>query len=115
MFIRRASMAAVSGRALMNGWTTSGNRWAEKKTPDTIHIGIITVFIRPEAASMVRARDAINNPRALKDNEPSTHSSARSRNDPRRGTPARSAPGQLPGIVQLDRLAQQRQHRQAFA
>ena len=70
-------MIAVSGSALMTGCTKSGNRWAEKKTPETIHIGIITVFISPDAASMVRARDAINNPSALNDSEPSTHSSAR--------------------------------------
>jgi len=26
----------------MNGCTASGKRWAEKKTPERIHIGIIT-------------------------------------------------------------------------
>ena len=41
----------------MNGFTASGNRSYEKKTPEQIHIGIITRFIRPlTASSVLRAR-----------------------------------------------------------
>ncbi len=60
-------MAAVNGSALITGCTKSGNLCAEKNTPETIHIGIIIEFIKPETASMVRARDARSNPKALND------------------------------------------------
>src|SRR6266481_7283547 len=55
MFARNASMTAVNGSALMIGCIISGNFCEEKNTPEAIHIGIITIFIRPEAASMVLA------------------------------------------------------------
>lgn len=51
-----------------------GKRLAEKKTPETIHIGIMVRFIRPEAASMVFAHDASRSPIAEKVREASTHS-----------------------------------------
>ena len=44
-------MVAVNGSALMMGCKTSGKRCEEKNTPDTIHIGIMIRFIRPEASS----------------------------------------------------------------
>ena len=47
---------AVSGSALMIGCTMSGKRCAEKNTPDRIHIGTCSRFIRFETASIVRAR-----------------------------------------------------------
>ena len=76
----------------MIGCTKSGNLCDEKNTPETIHIGIITEFIRPDAASMVRAREAISNPRALNDIEASTQSNTRSTMEPRTGTPNTTAP-----------------------
>ena len=86
-------MAAVSGSALITGCTKSGNLCAEKNTPETIHIGIITEFISPEAASMVRARDAISNPKALNDSE-AKHAQQRQIQQAIRGsgTPKASAP-----------------------
>ena len=63
---------------LMNGCTTSGKRCAEKNTPERIHIGSWTRFIRPDTASIVRALDAISSPRALNDNDPSTQRITRS-------------------------------------
>lgn len=66
----------------MIGWTMAGNFWAEKKTPDAIHIGIIVKFISPEAASIVRAREAMSSPRALKESEPKMQSTARSASEP---------------------------------
>ena len=53
MVARRASFTAVSGRAWMNGWSASGNRDAEKKTPEKIHIGSMTRFINPDTPSTV--------------------------------------------------------------
>src|ERR1035441_1428782 len=65
----------------------AGNLDAEKNTPDKIHIGSITRFISPDAASMVRARDATSRPSAENDNEVSTQRTANSASDPRKGTP----------------------------
>ena len=67
MFARNASMTAVKGSALMNGCIMSGNFCEEKNTPEAIHIGIITTFIRLEAASIVLAREASKSPKALKE------------------------------------------------
>ena len=46
----------------MNGCAASGKRSDEKKMPESIHIGSITRFIRPETASIVLARLATNSP-----------------------------------------------------
>ena len=62
MTARRALRSWVSGRAWMNGWTASGNRSAEKKRPEKIHIGSMTRFIRPLTVSVVWARLAISRP-----------------------------------------------------
>src|SRR5579862_3500157 len=68
----------------------AGKRDAEKKTPDRIHIGSMTRFINPDAASIVFAREATNKPSAENDNEVSTHRIASSSRDPRNGTPKTS-------------------------
>ena len=47
MTARTPSMSAVSGKTLMSGWNTSGNRAAEKNTPEQIAIGKLTRFTRP--------------------------------------------------------------------
>ena len=77
---------AIGGLADTNAASAPEKRCAEKNTPERIHIGIITVFIRPDAASMVWAREAISNPRALNASDPKTHSTARSSMEPRTGT-----------------------------
>ena len=59
---RSASFSAVSGRALMNGCTKVGKRSFEKITPEKIHLGIITRFIRPLALSIFCARLAVSKP-----------------------------------------------------
>ena len=86
MLARRASITAVSGSALITGCITLGNRCAEKKTPEPIHMGNMTAFISPDAASMVCARAAINNPMEQKHNELRTHNSATPPSEPRTGT-----------------------------
>ena len=50
------------GSAAMIGCTASGKRCDEKNTPDRIHIGSIVRFMRPDAASTVRARDDSSSP-----------------------------------------------------
>ena len=70
----------------MTGCIAAGNFCDEKNTPEAIHIGIITTFIRPEAASMVRAREASSSPKALKESEARRHTTARSKSEPRTGT-----------------------------
>ena len=47
MLARRASFSAVSGRALIRGWIAVGKRSYEKKTPEKIHMGIMTRLMRP--------------------------------------------------------------------
>src|SRR6266478_3240651 len=86
MFARKASITAVKGSALMNGCIKPGNFCEEKNTPDAIHIGIITTFMRPEAASIVFAREESKSPKAQKENEPKTHRAVRSSSEPRMGT-----------------------------
>src|SRR3954468_8628667 len=54
---RNASLVAVSGSALMNGWNAFGKFSDEKNTPESTHIGTIAAFIKPDAPSMVWARD----------------------------------------------------------
>ena len=71
----------------MIGCRKSGNLCEEKNTPDKIHIGIMIRFIRPEAASMVCARDAINKPIAQKHSDPNTHKTMSASAEPRTGTP----------------------------
>ena len=56
----------------MNGWTASGNRSAEKKTPEKSHIGSMTRFIRPLTVSVVVARLAISRPMPAKARAPTT-------------------------------------------
>ena len=48
--------------------------------------------MRPDAASMVWAREAISNPTALNASDPKTHSTARSSMEPRTGTWNTQAP-----------------------
>ena len=60
MLARSASIVAVSGSALMTGSTASGKRDDEKNTPETIHIGIMTRFVMPDTASIVRGLAEIN-------------------------------------------------------
>ncbi len=59
---RRASIKGVSGKTLITGWTAAGNRSEVKKMPESIHIGSMTRFIRPETASTVLARLATKRP-----------------------------------------------------
>src|SRR5665213_3180351 len=66
---------------------TAGNRDAEKKTPDKIHMGNMTRFINPDAASMVRAREEMSRPKAEKAIDVSTHRNANCSSEPRNGTP----------------------------
>src|ERR1700734_3943868 len=83
-------MAAVSGSARTTGWITAGKRVAEKKTPDKIHMGSMTRFISPEAASIVFAREATRSPSAENAREVNTHSNPNCHIDPRNGTPKTS-------------------------
>src|ERR1039458_960257 len=80
-------MAAVNGNARTTGCTTAGKRVAEKNTPDNIHIGSMTRFMSPEAASMDLAREDTNSPKAENANEASTHRNPNCHIDPRNGTP----------------------------
>src|SRR5580698_3903225 len=68
----------------------AGKRDEEKNTPEKIHMGSMTRFIRPDAASMVRARDEIKRPSAENDNEVSTHKMPNCHSGPRKGTPKAS-------------------------
>jgi len=43
-------MIAVSGSALITGWTVSGKRCDEKNTLERIHIGTMVMFISPDKA-----------------------------------------------------------------
>jgi hypothetical protein len=79
MVARNASINEVRGSALISGCTMAGNCFAEKNTPEAIHIGIIMMFISPEAASIVRTREAIRIPMALNASEPRTQCAATSR------------------------------------
>ena len=69
---RKASTTAVRGKAWMNGWIDSGNREAEKNTPEKIHIGSITRFISPDAPSMVCTREDTRRPIEVKASDDST-------------------------------------------
>src|SRR3954462_2339929 len=71
----------------MNGWIGSGKREDEKKTPEKIHIGSIARFMRPDAPSMVCARDAISSPSEAKQREDSRQIRSSSGKEPRMGTP----------------------------
>src|SRR5215208_2816682 len=68
----------------------SGNREAEKKTPEKIHIGSMARFISPEAPSIVWAREAISNPREAKASEDRRQIRMRRGIEPRTGTPKAS-------------------------
>ena len=90
MTARSASLSAVSGNSLMAGCIASGNRDEEKKTPEQIHIGTITTFIRPETPSTVLGRLATSSPSPAKVAAPSSTTSATAVNEPRTGTPKTS-------------------------
>src|SRR5262245_9506382 len=79
---RKASLSAVSGSALMNGCRRSGNRAAEKKLPDSNHIGSITRFINPDAPSIVWVRAPTSNPIPANVSEPTTAISNRLSGEP---------------------------------
>src|SRR5262249_3225536 len=82
MTARRALLSAVRGSAWMNGCAAFGKRSAEKKTPEKSHIGTMTRFIRPLAASRVRARAATSRPMPPKQRAPTIVSSASSAIEP---------------------------------
>src|SRR5215471_7995106 len=67
---RNASFSAVSGRALISGWTIFGKRSYEKKTPEKIHIGIMTRLMRPLTLSIFCARLAVSSPTPPKVSDP---------------------------------------------
>src|ERR671911_385619 len=92
MLARRTSTTAVSGSAWMNGCNGSGKREAEKKTPEKIHIGSMTRFMRPDAPSIVWTRDDTSRPREVKASDEMTQMPASVSSDPRNGTPNTSAP-----------------------
>lgn len=46
----------------MSGCTASGNLADEKKTPEEIHIGSMTTFMRPDTTSTLRGRAEISKP-----------------------------------------------------
>src|SRR6188474_3289601 len=71
----------------MKGWIGSGKREDEKKTPEKIHIGSMARFMRPDAPSMVWARDAMSSPSDAKQSEESRQISSSSGREPRIGTP----------------------------
>lgn len=56
----------------MKNCAPAGNRSAEKKTPENIHIGNITRFIRPLTVSVVCARDPTSRPIPAKASAPRT-------------------------------------------
>ena len=87
-----ASITAVSGSAWMNGCATCGKLLDEKNTPENTHIGSITRFMRPDAPSTVRARDATSNPIPPNASDDSTQIAMSCANDPRSGTPNTSVP-----------------------
>src|ERR1700741_1300031 len=68
----------------------AGKRLAEKKTPERIHIGSMTTFMRPGTPSVVGARHATSKPRPENDREFSTQRNASPNIDPRNGTPKTS-------------------------
>src|SRR3954471_3280240 len=98
----------------MNGWIGSGKREEEKKTPEKIHIGSIARFMRPDAPSMVWARDAISSPSDAKHREDSRQISSSSGREPRNGTPntktakPRSSPTSRKSRVRRDRAKEAR-------
>src|SRR5258708_23279628 len=64
-----------------------GKGVAEKKAPESIHIGSIVRFIKPETACIVFAREAIRSPIAEKGREARTHNKASCEKEPLAGTP----------------------------
>ena len=70
----------------MNGCAAFGNRSDEKKTPESSHIGTMTRFMRPLAASRVRAREATRSPIPANANAPRTAARPSSASEPRIGT-----------------------------
>src|SRR6185503_18924310 len=91
MLARSASITAVSGSARTNGWNIAGKRSAEKKTPEKIHMGSMTKFIRPDAPSIVLTRDAMSSPTALNESAATRHNKASSQMRPLTGTPKTTA------------------------
>src|SRR6185312_10618004 len=101
MLARSASFAAVSGSALMNGWTACGKFSDEKNTPDSTHIGSIERFIKPDTPSIVFDRDAISSPRPPNASALSTMSPAIENREPRIGTPKNNTakPSRTPASI----------------
>ena len=71
----------------MNGCATSGKFDEAKNTPDSSHIGIITMFIHPETPSMVVARVEMSSPSPENASAPSRTSPATSAIEPTGATP----------------------------
>src|SRR6186997_2124094 len=92
MMPRTESTTAVSGSAWMMGCTASGKLPAEKKTPDATHMGSMSRFMRPDAASIVLAREATSRPNDPKTSAPSRHATPNATSDPRIGTPKAKYP-----------------------
>jgi len=93
MWARSASITAVKGSARI-AVAARRETVAPERTPGDDPHGHHYRVHQPEAASMVWAREAISNPRALNASDPKTHSTARSSRNrarapemPRRQTP----------------------------
>src|SRR5204863_6643524 len=83
---RTASISAVSGNILIVGCTTSGNRAAEKNTPDVTSIGSVVRFTNPATVCVFWARDPIHNPIPANIKEPSVAKPTINSIEPRIGT-----------------------------
>ena len=70
MTARRPSLRAVSGSSASTGCSTSGKCVAEKNTPDTTNMGIMTRFMRPPTVSVFWARLATRMARPAKASAP---------------------------------------------
>ena len=92
MIARSALFTAVSGSACTNHCMEAGKRSAEKKLPESNHIGSIATFISPDTASIVRARLATSRPSAENENAPSRVTRANASQEPRTCTPNASIP-----------------------
>src|SRR5512132_1256474 len=98
----------------MKGWICSGKREDEKNTPEKIHIGSIARFMRPDAPSMVWARDAISSPSEAKQRDDSRQISSSRGREPRIGTPnastakPRSSPTSRKSRVRRDKAKEAR-------
>jgi 1-acyl-sn-glycerol-3-phosphate acyltransferase len=66
--------------------------WAGKKLPDSSHIGIITKFMSPDTASIVRARHATKSPSAENASAATRLTAMKPSHEPRTSTPNTIAP-----------------------